>query len=105
MEAFDSDRTGKLDLLQSALKRELVEEAVIKAKVISRDYLGLVYIETDDPVNSMHVGLMYLYTLDGPDVSMKEHGLDKVGWVTAKYLKEHMSELTYWSRTFVKTLP
>jgi len=89
------------DLIQEALMRELQEEASIDANIVSRHFLGLISLN-DNPVNSVHVGLMYVFDLDGQKVQMKEDGLETIGWVTVDYLQKHIEELTYWSRVLVE---
>lgn len=90
------------DIIEIALDRELHEEAEVNANVTDKELFGLVYIEDGNPVNEVHVGLIYIFDLDSDDVKMREEGLETVGWVYGKYLSEHKDELTYWSRVFVE---
>jgi predicted NUDIX family phosphoesterase len=52
----------------------------------------------------VHVGLVYIYDIDGEDVHIKEEGLKDIGFVTLEYLKKHRQELTYWSRLIINYL-
>jgi len=89
------------DIVDIALDRELHEEAEVDANIINKELFGLVYIEDENPVNSVHIGLIYIFDLDSNNVKMREDGLETVGWVDSEYLKDHKEELTYWSRVFV----
>lgn len=99
VEEFDMDSSE--DLIQTALKRELAEEAVINSTIIKKEFLGLIYLEDDNPVNHVHVGLMYIFDLDGDDVKIKEEGLENIGFVDVQYLKNNIDNLTYWSKLVV----
>lgn len=96
VEQFDLE--GEKDLLQTALEREVEEEVLIESKIVNREFIGIVYLEDDNPVNHVHVGLFYIFELDGDDVEMNEEELEKVGFVDKKYLMDNMENLTYWSR-------
>lgn len=100
VEEFDVHQNE--DLLQVALERELHEEVKISNEnIIKRTFLGLVYLEDENPVNQYHVGLMYLFDLINDEVVSNEEGIEDLGFVTPAYLKEHLQELTFWSRIFV----
>jgi predicted NUDIX family phosphoesterase len=102
IEEFDKDADG--DLIEVGLVRELNEEVELNAKIIDKEFLGLVYLEDENPVNNVHVGLVYIYDIDGEDVHIKEEGLKDIGFVTLEYLKKHKEELTYWSRLIINYL-
>ncbi len=89
------------DIFTVALERELSEEVELKSKVLKREYLGLVYIEDENPVNHVHVGLVYIFDLDGMEVHVKEEGLEDIGFVSLEYLKTNTEKLTYWSRIII----
>lgn len=95
------DKIPNKDIVEVALDRELEEEAYVGSKIISKDFLGLVYLEDDNPVNHVHVGLVYVYELDGMDVHIKEEGLEDIGFVSLDYLKTNKETLTYWSRVII----
>lgn len=100
IEVFDLNK--QKDLIQTGLDRELKEEVCIKSNIVNKKFAGLMYIEDGNAVNYVHVGLFYVFDLDGDDVEMIENGLETIGFIDLKYLKEHSKELTYWSRVFVK---
>ena len=89
------------DILETALERELHEEVDLKSNIISKNYLGLIYLEDDNPVNLVRVGFVYIFDLDGVDVHVKEEGLEDIGFVSLDYLKTNSEKLTYWSRIII----
>jgi len=89
------------DIFEKALERELHEEVELGSKVVKKGYIGLVYLEDENPVNHVHVGLVYVYDLDGMDVHVKEEGLEDIGFVSLEYLKTNVETLTYWSRIII----
>jgi len=89
------------DILEVALDRELHEEVSLGSSITKKTYLGLVYIEDENPVNHVHVGFVYIYDLDGNDVHINEEGLEDIGFVSLDYLKTNTEKLTYWSRIIV----
>ena len=91
----------KGDVIEGALDRELEEEVEINSKIIKKTFLGLMYLEDGNEVNHMHVGLFYIYELDGMDVHVKEEGLEDIGFVSLEYLKTNKETLTYWSRLII----
>ena len=99
IEEFDI-KDGK-DIFEVALDRELHEEADIKSKITGKKFLGLIYIEDENPVNHVHIGLVYVYDLDGTDVHIKEEGLEDIGFVSLDYLKTNEETLTFWSRVII----
>lgn len=102
IEEFDNEGDG--DLIETGLLRELDEEVELNSRIIDRNFLGLIYLEDGNPVNEVHVGLVYIFDIDGEDVHVKEEGLEDVGFVSLGYLKEHEEELTYWSRLIINHL-
>lgn len=93
------------DIIQSALERELFEEADVQSNIIGRTFLGLIYLEDENPVNHVHVGLAYIFDLDGMDVTIKEiDKLEDIGFVSLQYLLENIDTLTFWSRVIAKEL-
>lgn len=89
------------DILETALERELHEEVVLGSKILKKTYLGLIYIEDENPVYSVHVGFVYVFDLDGMDVHVNEEGLEDIGFVSLDYLKTNSEKLTYWSRMII----
>ena len=89
------------DILETSLERELHEEVDLKSNIVKKTYLGLIYLEDDNPVNLVHVGFVYIFDLDGADVHVKEEGLEDIGFVSLDYLKTNSEKLTYWSRIII----
>lgn len=89
------------DIVETALLRELDEEAEVNANILKKDFLGLVYIEDENEVNRVHVGMVYVFELDSDDVHIKEDGLEDVGFVSLDYLKTNKEKLTFWSRIII----
>jgi predicted NUDIX family phosphoesterase len=100
IEEFDYDGDRKT-VIAKGLQRELEEEVDIRADIIKKIPVGIIYLD-DAPVNAVHIGLFYIYELSGNDVALKEEGFEPVGWQSISWLHEHKVELTYWSRAFVE---
>lgn len=98
------DVSNKKDFVEVALEREMHEEADVKAKIIKREFVGLIYVEDDNPVNWMHIGFVYIFDLDSDKVHVKEEGLEEIGFVTKEYLQNNINTLTYWSRYIISYL-
>ena len=74
------DLVKDVDIFEHALDRELHEEADVGSNILKKEFLGLIYIEDDNVVNHVHLGLVYIYDLDGMDVHIKEEGLEAVSY-------------------------
>lgn len=100
----DLDKNSDVDYIQQALARELSEEVSIKADVITKTYLGTLYLD-DNEVNKVHIGVAYMYEIDSPTVdTIETQGdtvLESLGWKSLDWLKEHREELTYWSSVII----
>lgn len=103
IELFDKEEEG-MDIIETAMYREMNEEADIKANIVGKNFLGLVYVDDNNPVNLVHVGFVYLFELDTDDVSIKEEGLEDIGFVDIEYLRDNKESLTYWSREIIDYL-
>ncbi len=99
IEEFDMHK--KEDIFETALKRELSEEVDMFSNIIKKSFLGLIYLEVENPVNLVHIGLVYVYDLDGSEVIIKEEGLENIGFVSLDYLKTNKETLNYWSRVII----
>lgn len=95
------DEKAQGDTIELALDRELHEEVELNSNIVKKTFLGLIYLEDENEVNRMHVGLFYIYELDGMDVHIKEEGLEDIGFVSLDYLKTNKETLTYWSRLVI----
>jgi predicted NUDIX family phosphoesterase len=101
IEEFDKGTDDAKDIIETALLRELHEEVEMNVEILSKNFLGLVYIEDENPVNSVHIGLVYIFDVDGEDVHIKEEGLKDIGFVSLDFLKKNKETLTYWSRLII----
>lgn len=89
------------DIIGDALMQELSEEVTLNANIIQKDFLGLIYLEDENPVNHLHIGFVHVFELDGNDVHVREEGLENIGFVSLDYLKNNAETLTYWSRVII----
>ncbi|KXK25714.1 MAG: hypothetical protein TR69_WS6001001517 [candidate division WS6 bacterium OLB20] len=98
----DEIDASRLDIVEAALERELEEEVTINGDVTSREFLGIIYIEDENPVNHVHVGLTYLFEINTDDVTSNEDALADLQFVNTRFLLDNIERLTYWSRLVVK---
>ena len=98
------DKSNESGIVETALLRELHEEVELNANILNRKFLGLIYLEDGNFVNSLHVGFVYIFEVDSEDVHVKEEGLENIGFVDIDYLHKHKEELTYWSRLIINDL-
>ncbi|KXK10011.1 MAG: NUDIX domain-containing protein [Candidatus Dojkabacteria bacterium] len=91
------------NIVEAAINRELAEEVTINGSITTRKFLGLIYIENDNPVNHVHIGLVYIYDIDTFDVVSNEEEIADMRFVTLNYLQKNISRLTYWSRVVVES--
>lgn len=98
------DNSEKRNIIENGLLRELNEEVELNEDIIDRKFLGLVYLEDGNFVNSVHVGFVYVFEVDGTNVHIKEKGLEDVGFVSKQYLEENKESLTYWSKIIIDEL-
>jgi predicted NUDIX family phosphoesterase len=66
----EDDDEGK-DILESGMMREWSEEVNYKGNFIEKKLVGLLNDDTN-PVEQVHLGLVYNFTGDSPDISIKE---------------------------------
>ncbi|MGI5898196.1 MAG: NUDIX domain-containing protein [Candidatus Dojkabacteria bacterium] len=98
------DNTGEGNTIENALVREMNEEVSFDGNILNKEFLGLIYIEDENPVNRVHVGFVYIFELDSDNVHTKEEGLEDIGFVDIDYLNENINNLTYWSREIISFL-
>jgi predicted NUDIX family phosphoesterase len=103
VEEFDLE-TKENDLIQDALEREVNEEVEINANITKKEFLGLVYLEDENPVNHVHIGIFYIFDVDSDNVHIKESELENVGFVSKAFLEENIDKLTYWSRIILEKI-
>lgn len=100
---FELDKSSSEDSIQQALTRELHEEVTTDFDIQEKTFLGVVYLDDND-VNSVHVGVVYVFDVSNNSAQVKEEGLESVGWVTVDYLRKNRDKLTYWSRLVIDYL-
>jgi predicted NUDIX family phosphoesterase len=98
------DNSDESSIVETALLRELYEEVELNANIIDKRFLGLVYLEDGNFVNSVHIGFVYIFEVDSDDIHVKEEGLEDIGFVEKEYLQENQEMLTYWSRIIINDL-
>lgn len=90
--------------ISDAFDREFNEEIKYKGNIISKKFLGVVKLH-DNPVNRVHVGLVWIYEGDKEDFERTEDGGLSDGKFVSKgellALKENM---TYWSKIVLPEL-
>ncbi|MBN1915693.1 NUDIX domain-containing protein [Candidatus Dojkabacteria bacterium] len=100
----EQDLNDRKDIVTSAIDREFEEEVNYGGKIIRKDFLGIVYIEDENPVNHVHVGLVYRFVGDVEDVKPVEKEISDMRFVERGYIEENIEKLTYWSREIVPLL-
>lgn len=100
VEEFDKGE----NMILTAMHREMEEEAEINANIINEEFKGLVYLENENPINAVHVGLVYFIEVDSDDARASEEGLENIGFVDKNFLNEIKSKTTYWSQIIIDDL-
>ena len=90
--------------IEKGLEREFEEELNYQGKITEKKYLGLIK-KHDNPVNKVHIGLVWLYKGDSLNFAdNNDRGLADARFFTAKELKKYENKLTYWSEIFLPYL-
>jgi len=87
--------------IKSGMMRELDEEISIKSNIKSIDMIGMI-CSNNTEVDSVHLGLIYVVTVDGLDVSVKETETLVGDWISKEDLLSFEGELESWSKISVK---
>lgn len=92
----DADGRATLDAYEMALRRELDEEVIVSSPGVLKR-VGLI---NDDsvPVGRVHLGVVYCYDLERPDVVAREEGLSDAGFVPIEAIREESDRLETWSQ-------
>jgi predicted NUDIX family phosphoesterase len=98
----DADGRATLEAYEMALRRELDEEVVVD----SPGRLRRVGMINDDstPVGQVHLGVVYLYELDVPNVRPREDGLADAAFLPLAALRECRTEFETWSQICIDAL-
>lgn len=90
--------------IEQAADREFSEEINYKGDIITKKFLGIVNLQ-DNPVNSVHIGLVWVYVGDKEEFnSTHDDGVVDgrfLNWDEADLLFDNMS---YWSKAAYPTL-
>ncbi len=98
------DQVEGQDLLTAAIEREFREEVNYTGNILQREFIGLIYVENDNPVNEMHVGLAYRFVGDTEAVNPSEAEIANMSFVDLDFINDNIDKLTYWSREIVPIL-
>jgi predicted NUDIX family phosphoesterase len=98
----DADGRATLDAYEMALRRELDEEVVIGSPGVLRR-IGLIN-DDSTPVGQVHLGVVYVYELESPNVTAREDGLVDAGFVAIGELRSELDRLETWSQIALENL-
>jgi predicted NUDIX family phosphoesterase len=82
--------------LTTALARELKEEVAIGSRILKREYKGLIALHST-PVDRVHIGVVYVYTIEEPYVCAIEPELINLHFRLPMDIAEDL-DLEHWSR-------
>jgi len=85
------DSNGDSDILESGMIREWEEEVDFRGNFLDRKLVGILNDETN-PVERVHVALVYNFTGDSPDITIKETNKMEGKLVSLKDIGEHIKE-------------
>ena len=77
------------DILETGMMREWNEEVDYKGNFIEKKLIGLLNDDTN-PVEQVHLGLVYNFTGDSPDISIKETEKMEGRLVDAKDVEQYI---------------
>ena len=85
------DTNGKNNVLEDGMMREWSEEVDYKGNILEKKLVGIL---NDDsrPVESVHLGLVYSFVGDSPDISIKEKDKMQGEMVDLKNIGEYIKD-------------
>ncbi len=87
------------DSLEKAAEREFNEEIDYQGKIVSKNFLGLIKINNEKPVNQVHTGLVWIFKGDSEDFKYTgDKGITKAKFLTISELKPFRKKMTWWSQ-------
>lgn len=92
------DRKPGVSLLDAAAERELFEEVQYRGSFLRKDFVGVVNIDDDNMVNRVHVGFVFVFEGDSPDMSSRERNIKGLGLKSVKELQSYLPQMTFWSQ-------
>jgi predicted NUDIX family phosphoesterase len=98
----DADGRATPDAYEIALRRELDEEVAINAPGQMR-CLGLIN-DDSTPVGEVHLGVVYEYRLEAPDVAAREDGVADAGFVSLAEVLAGRDRFETWSQICIDAL-
>lgn len=84
-----ADGDGRKDILETGMMREWSEEVAFKGNLISKKLVGILNDDTN-PVEQVHLALVYNFKGDSPDISIKETEIMKGELVDKKDVGEYI---------------
>jgi thymidylate synthase (FAD) len=96
---FLGGHIDKSDLnIEDAMEREFKEELNYKGKIISKKFWGVVKLH-DNPVNKVHVGMVWIFEGDSEKFeSTGDEGVLDGRFIDLKKLKPLIPKMSYWSK-------
>jgi len=89
--------SGSKDILETGMMREWNEEVDFKGSLISRKLVGIVKDESR-PVEQVHLGLVYHFAGDSPDINVKETDKMEGKLLDKKNLSEDVISHSVWMK-------
>lgn len=90
--------------ISDALNREFKEEIDYKGKITSKKFWGVIKLH-DNPVNRVHMGLVWIYEGDSEEYEPTDDGgLVNGHFAGISELKKMKNQMTYWSKVVLPEL-
>ena len=90
------DSKVKEEILEVGTMREWNEEIIYKGNLLERKLIGILNNERR-PVEAVHLGLVYLFVGDSPEISVREKDIFKGELVALKDLAERLKTSGGWA--------
>lgn len=85
--------------IEEAALREFEEEIEYQGEVVGREFVGLIKINDDNPVNRVHTGLVWVFEGSKAEYEPTEdRGISEGKFVSWQEAEEYKEKMTYWSR-------
>lgn len=102
VDEVDAEGRCGFEAYDTAMRRELAEEVDVRSPGVLKP-VGLI---NDDatPVGEVHLGVVYIYDLEAPDVVAREMGLADAGFVPIAELQSDRERFETWSKFCIDEL-